>query len=196
MSTANLVRTPIVDRNGRLTTVLRKPSFDGSDYRAIPVATKTIQTRNDTLRVFSFSPEEVYEFTNGDCYLLAIEIHKLVGWEMVAIGYDQGVPDANGKWTRTMPEDFTSGRMAHCAPEDFNWFHMANRLPNGSIVDIEGIHHEAAAVAKWMPNGNGIVRVVDDAGFFAEVEGNGIIDPEPRARQIIELVNSDDEISR
>jgi hypothetical protein len=70
----------------------------------------------------TFAPEVVEAFTDGDC------------WELArVIGLEFGLPIVT----------------ANIADEPEYWHHAANRLPDGTILDIEGVWTEAQWLAVW-----------------------------------------------
>lgn len=71
---------------------------------------------------FTYEKHEVKAFTDGDCWELARQIHLASGYTLLTLG---------------SIEDFT------------DWFHAAVRLPDGRIVDIEGIWRESAWIESW-----------------------------------------------
>lgn len=62
-------------------------------------------------------------FTNGDCWVLALEIQKNYGFPIVMILDEE--PGEEGEW------DFAYHG---------GWTHAVNMLPNGNFVDIEGTY--------------------------------------------------------
>lgn len=58
---------------------------------------------------------DVERFTEGDCWVLAGKIHKLVGWPI---------------------------KVAELG-------HVVNELPDGRIVDVEGIHERKTFIKEW-----------------------------------------------
>lgn len=74
---------------------------------------------NTPVKPFYFSPIEKTIFTEGDCWVLAQELHKISGWDIVTAG------------------------------DDWDWYHAANRLPDGSIIDIMGIWEEKTWLSYW-----------------------------------------------
>lgn len=70
---------------------------------------------------FSFDSEVVDDYTCGDCWLLAAAVKDVTGLPFVAY-FDK----ADGQWN-----------------------HVANRLPDGRIVDIEGVWTPEAWAEKW-----------------------------------------------
>lgn len=70
-------------------------------------------------------------FTYGDCWALAIEVNKITGWQIVAIGCDE---------QSRYPENRR------------DWCHMANRTPEGKIIDITGISTPEETLEEWAPS--------------------------------------------
>lgn len=69
-------------------------------------------------------PDNVQEaFTFGDCWHLAQTINRLSGYPVVTVQWEE--------------------------PHRSLWCHAANRLPDGRIVDIEGIWEEEEWLWKW-----------------------------------------------
>lgn len=79
---------------------------------------------------FDFAEDVIEAFTEGDCWALAEEVQKLTGWDIVAIGFK-----GDGK----------------VSPAERYWEHMANRRPDGLILDITGLHNEK----RWLEGWNG-----------------------------------------
>lgn len=71
---------------------------------------------------FSYNAGEVKAFTDGDCWELARQIHLASGYTIVTVGAHEDASD---------------------------WYHAGNRLPDGRIVDIEGIWQEPEWIAYW-----------------------------------------------
>lgn len=71
--------------------------------------------------VFAFTPDVITAFTEGDCWELARQINMIAGHTIVTAS--SSTSDA--------------------------WYHAANMLPDGRIVDIEGIWSEAVWLKKW-----------------------------------------------
>lgn len=78
--------------------------------------------RHPDIKQFDFTENEVEAFTEGDCWELARNISLLFGYPVV---------------TSTSKSDGLA------------WYHAANRLPDGTIVDIEGIWSEYQWIANW-----------------------------------------------
>lgn len=79
---------------------------------------------------FNFAADVIEAFTEGDCWALAEEVQKITGWDIVAIGFN-----GDGK----------------VFPTERYWEHMANRRPDGLILDITGLH----AKKSWLEGWNG-----------------------------------------
>ena len=71
------------------------------------------------------SEAEVEAFTYGDCWRLAADLHRLTGWQMVAVGVD---------FQMDTPLD------------ERGWAHMAVITPNDIVVDVMG----ATPVEQWL----------------------------------------------
>lgn len=71
---------------------------------------------------FGYASNEVKAFTDGDCWELARQIHLVSGYTLVTLGSEEEASD---------------------------WYHAAVRLPDGRIVDIEGVWEEMAWLASW-----------------------------------------------
>lgn len=87
-------------------------------------------TRSQLMKIhekFSFDPDVVQAFTEGDCAHLAIAVKKLTGWDLIA-HYDSS--------------DFENA-------DEMPWDHFAVILPSGEILDITGIHNEASFRQQW-----------------------------------------------
>lgn len=78
-----------------------------------------------------FPIDLVQSFTEGDCWVLAMSVHKATGWTIVAVGACEEDP----------VEETVGGP---------DWVHMAVRTPTGTIVDVEGIHtDEEKYLERW-----------------------------------------------
>ena len=69
-----------------------------------------------------FTPDEKFYFTNGDCWELARSIAELYGYPVVS---------------------------AASQTDDRYWWHAANILPNGNIIDIDGIWSQQRWIDVW-----------------------------------------------
>ncbi len=78
------------------------------------------------MTLFDFPEEVDTAFTTGDCWHLARTIHLLTGYPVVTF------------------QHFDYG-------QDL-WAHAGNRLPDGRIVDIEGILPEQTWLDQWSHN--------------------------------------------
>lgn len=74
-----------------------------------------------------FTPEIINSFNYGDCWVLALILKRITGWNMVGVGV-QGQSQAGG-----MRE----------------WCHIAVQTPTGEIVDINGIHEPEEFLYDW-----------------------------------------------
>lgn len=74
-----------------------------------------------------FTAIEQEAFTYGDCWLLARALCNITGWQMVAVG------NTGGKASGVLRD----------------WVHMAVRTPQGTIVDISGIHEDKGILDAW-----------------------------------------------
>lgn len=161
----HLIPKPIVDRNGKHTTVRTKPSSPISSRELPSVATvpKPLPSQS-----FSFPKETVQAFTEGDCWVLAEEVRKMTGWEKVAVGYD----------------DTEEGQKP-----DFYWLHVANRLPDGRLLDITGIHSDEEFIDRWGgPVSESYLFPVNDPSYFDHVEPEYNIDARRTADVLIEML--------
>jgi hypothetical protein len=62
-------------------------------------------------------------FTTGQCHALALALHQATGWDLLAAG--------------------VAGR-AECCPA-----HWAVRVPDGRVLDIEGVHGYREFTGEW-----------------------------------------------
>ena len=62
----------------------------------------------------------VYRYLNGQCHALALVIHERTGWPIVGA--------RSGAWSV---------------------WHVAVRHPSGRLLDVEGLHTQAAFVERW-----------------------------------------------
>ena len=76
------------------------------------------------IKPLDFPAEVVSAFTDGDCWELARTVGLEFGFPVVTAN------DSDGKSI---------------------WYHAGNRLPDGTIVDIEGIWSEATWLSIWAP---------------------------------------------
>lgn len=125
---------------------------------------------------FDFSAEAVEAFTEGDCWFLAIKLNTLTGLGII---------------TASAADDY-----------DDSWYHAANILPDGTVIDIAGIWSAKAWLAHWGEstfNGNESLCIqqwtppefdfeVKDCGFDLAFE---LSDQAPEfARKIAEFIPS------
>lgn len=82
-----------------------------------------VGSMGNNLIPFNFSDEVNEAFTCGDCWHLARTMHLLAGYPVVTFNHFVYGPDL--------------------------WAHAANLLPDGRIVDIEGIWSEKDWRKKW-----------------------------------------------
>lgn len=89
----------------------------------------TIPTAPD-IKVLDFDEAVVSAFTDGDCWALAQTVGLAYGFPVVT---------------------------ANLSDNLYIWNHAGNRLPDGTIMDIEGVWTEAAWLEYWAPRayGNG-----------------------------------------
>lgn len=72
---------------------------------------------------FDFSPEAVEAFTEGDCWLLAIKLNALTGLGIITASASDACDDS--------------------------WYHAANLLPDGTVIDIAGIWSAKEWLSHW-----------------------------------------------
>lgn len=87
-----------------------------------------------------FTPPRNIEqaYTEGDCWHFAETIHRLTGLPIVSAQWDE----------KSMPVHIPStGEWLH--PTYSYWAHIANRLPDGRIIDIQGIWLEEEWLEHW-----------------------------------------------
>lgn len=108
-----------------------------------------------------FEPKEWIRelFTSSDCWLLALNVHEKTGFPIVLCSLDEDVPE-----------------------EDMAWVHVGVGLPDGRIMDIEGIF----TIDEWMENWGGhfleseletgvAVKRISPQGLMKNVESAGIV---------------------
>ena len=78
------------------------------------------------MTLFHFSEEVENAFTTGDCWHLARTVHLIAGYPIVTF------------------QHFDYGQNL--------WAHAGNRLPDGRIVDIEGVWPEQTWLEQWSHN--------------------------------------------
>jgi hypothetical protein len=91
---------------------------------------------------FSFSAEEIEVFSDGDCWELARKVQALTGWAIVT------------------------------ASDSNDWYHAANRMPNGRIVDIFGVWSQSAWLSHWDTIQKKFITY-DEAGVYARIWSTG-----------------------
>ena len=72
--------------------------------------------------------ETVDVYTNGDCWFLALELHRLTGFPMIFSASTWLIDDITG------PEGYTED----WADSVFAWDHVGIELPDGRILDVNG----------------------------------------------------------
>jgi hypothetical protein len=106
------IPTTIVDKNGKTTTVHKKPDESGPPSSrdlaviAAPHFDEYVE-KND----FGFEPDIIEAFTNGDCWALAIELSRQSGYPVVTMSTE----DDRGEWC-----------------------HVGVELPNENVLDARG----------------------------------------------------------
>jgi len=80
-------------------------------------------------RFYFLSDEDHEAFTQGDCGLLAEELHRRTGYPVVAVGTRGGGLDGT------------------------TWEHIAVRAPDGRLLDVTGIQPEAETGLAWSSSG-------------------------------------------
>jgi hypothetical protein len=93
---------------------------------------------------FPTTEEERRIFTEGACYLLAYDLHKLTGFPVYVLGSQA---------------DNTPVPAGCEFPADGNWEHMAVQLPNQMLADVTGVYeaeelrqrHSWVASDDWFP---------------------------------------------
>lgn len=74
-----------------------------------------------------FNDEIIDSFNYGDCWVLAVIIKKLIGWNIICVGVEG---------------QSQSGGMRE-------WCHIAVQAPSGHIVDINGVHTPEDFLYDW-----------------------------------------------
>lgn len=92
------------------------------DHPTCKVVTLMTTSTVESLR-FNFSVEAQRAFTHGDCWHLAETIHSATGYPLITAQWEEAT--------------------------DSYWSHVANRLPDGRIADIEGIWSEEEWLQRW-----------------------------------------------
>lgn len=75
----------------------------------------------------AITQDEQVAFTQGDCWMLAIEMQKRY----------------------SLPIAFFGGAESNCKDEEVFWVHAFNTLPNGDYIDIMGVHTEKEMESDW-----------------------------------------------
>lgn len=100
---------------------------------------------------------EQIAFTYGDCWVLALEIHKQYGLPVAFfIGSETANDDAN---------------------PNIYWVHAFNALPNGTYLDVKGVHTREDLHGRWAEE---LESGVPDIVQPAHVITMAILDGEPR----------------
>lgn len=86
---------------------------------------------------FNFSVEAQRAFTHGDCWHLAETIQTMTG-----------LPLITAQWEETLTTYFTRAEKWEQVKNTY-WSHVANRLPDGRIIDIDGIWLEEDWLKRW-----------------------------------------------
>lgn len=87
-----------------------------------PMRTITTSDQDLLLEVSPLDREEVDNFTAGDCWMLAYELHNRGVGELIAV-VDKDDPDA--------------------------WCHMAVELEDGTILDANGLQNRVSFLRRW-----------------------------------------------
>lgn len=123
---SSLIPTTIVDRNGLITTRNKRPEHLTNGRDQLP-STPPITAISNIY--FDLDQYLVEAYTSGDCWMLAHQIHDITGWDVVALGE---------------PDDTQNN------PAKLDWYHMANLLPDGRVLDINGIHNQHDVMREWI----------------------------------------------
>ena len=135
------------------------------------------------MRKYQPTPDTIEAFTCGDCWMLARAIHDISKWDMVLY---------NPYPHRDL---------------DY-WEHVAVRMPDGLILDIEGAHTEDDFLQRWNENAAdedayeyGEVIPLSGVDEWERATGDQVpayADPEnawPRARRVARRILADYGIS-
>lgn len=77
----------------------------------------------------AITEHEIDAFTRGDCWALALDIHKQFGLPVVFfVGFENSLPEND---------------------EEIFWGHAFNRLPDGNYLDIHGIQSKRQIMECW-----------------------------------------------
>lgn len=68
-------------------------------------------------------------YTEGDCWALALALHRTTGWPMVALGYED---------EETTPY------------QERGWVHVVVRTPDDRLLDVRGIRDEEACAREFL----------------------------------------------
>lgn len=71
-------------------------------------------------------------YTEGDCWALALAVHRMTGWPLTALGYAD--------------EDSTPR-------EERGWVHVVVRMPDGQLLDVRGIRDEDTCAREFLWSG-------------------------------------------
>ena len=82
----------------------------------------------DDINQFKLPVQTLEAFGNGDCWLLADELHKRTGWPLVAVGNED-------EW--------------EVEPDKRGWVHVAVLHPDGRVIDVQGAHNMGEWLDDW-----------------------------------------------
>ena len=94
----------------------------------------------DVHNQWSLSPEVIHAFTQGDCWRLAEELHRLTGYSLVAVGFEQ-------------EEEENLPLSQRC------WMHVLNQCPDGTLLDVMGVHDSDSTLEYWAQEYGALINV-------------------------------------
>lgn len=73
--------------------------------------------------------ETIRAFTRGQCHALSLAVNELTGWPIELV--------------------LERPRRRRMRNIETDWVHAVNRCPDGTLLDIEGVHNETSLLACW-----------------------------------------------
>ncbi len=103
--------------------------------------------------------QDIAIFSEGDCDVLALEIHRRTGWPLVSMCFK---------------DEATAHSEGYPTPPFMTFNHHFVRLPNGNFLDVEGESTEAQMMKKWgsFVEGRDIIREISAEDLAKSGLGN------------------------
>lgn len=96
-------------------------------------------------------------YTQGDCWALALAIHRMTGWPLTALGYAD--------------EDATPYT-------ERGWVHIVVRVPDGRLLDVRGLREEDECAREFLWSNYSFYEVTPRE-LLIDFEKTGVRDPSP-----------------